>query len=113
MLLEIFTGQVFPGVYVFFLLACMAAWTTGKSNAQVWRPISVLLIFVLILGVGVRFIHFALYGAPMFSLPHYALDTAVLIVVAWFGYKVKRTNQMTTQYPWLYEKVSPLSWRNR
>ena len=113
MLLDIINGHVFAGEYVFFALACAAAWTTGKANAQVWRPIPILMIFVLILGVGVRFLHFALYEATMFSLPHYALDTAVLIMVAWFGYKVKRASQMTTQYPWLYEKVSPLSWRNR
>jgi hypothetical protein len=113
MLLDILTGHVFAGEYVFFLLACGAAWITGKSSAQLWRSLAVLLMYILLLGVGVRFIHFALYAAPMFSLPHYALDTFVLIIVAWFGYQVKRTNQMTTQYHWLYEKASPLSWRNR
>lgn len=128
MLLEIFTGHVFAGIYAFFLLGCGAAWIAGKSNAQVWRGLPMLLVYILILGVGLRFIHFALYNgaeytnaagekmqlaAPMFSLAHYIPDTLVLIVIAWLGYQVKRTNQMTTQYHWLYEKASPLSWRNR
>jgi hypothetical protein len=35
------------------------------------------------------------------------------VAVASFGYQFKRTNQMTSQYHWLYEKTSPLTWRNR
>ena len=113
MLLDILSGHVFAGEYAFFLLACGAAWITGKSFAQTWRSLPILFFYVLLVGAGVRFLHFALYEATMFSLPHYALDTAVLLVVAWLGYQVKRTNQMTTQYHWLYEKASPLSWKDR
>lgn len=113
MLLDIITGHVFAGEYAFFLLACGAAWITGKSCAQTWRSLPILFFYVLLVGAGVRFLHFALYEATMFSLPHYALDTSVLLVVAWLGYRVKRTNQMTTQYHWLYEKASPLSWKDR
>ena len=29
------------------------------------------------------------------------------------GYKYTRTNQMVSQYHWLYERASPLSWRAR
>jgi len=113
MLLDILSGDVFPGEYVFFLLACGAAWIAGKSCAQTWRSLPVLVFYILLLGIGVRFIHFALYGAVMFSFKHYLLDTLVLIAVASFGYQFKRTSQMTSQYHWLYEKTSPLTWRNR
>lgn len=113
MLLDILTGKVFAGEYAFFLLACGAAWITGKSCAQTWRSLPVLVVYGLLLGLGVRFLHFALYAAPMFSFKHYILDTLVLIAVASFGYQFKRTNQMTSQYHWLYEKTSPLTWRNR
>ncbi len=113
MLLDILTGKVFAGEYAFFLLACAAAWITGKSCAQTWRGLPVLVVYGLLLGLGVRFLHFALYAAPMFSFKHYILDTLVLIAVASFGYQFKRTNQMTSQYHWLYEKTSPLTWRNR
>jgi hypothetical protein len=115
MLLSLLTGEALwrSGVPVFFLLGCGAAWITGRTNAQLWRGLPTLVFYVLILGVGVRFIHFALYGAPMFSLNHYALDALVLVAVACFGFQVKRTSQMTSQYHWLYEKTSPVSWRNR
>jgi hypothetical protein len=33
--------------------------------------------------------------------------------VIWLGYRYTRTNQMTRQYHWLYEKSSPLGWRNK
>jgi hypothetical protein len=113
MLLDILTGKVFPGEYVFFLLACGAAWITGKSCAQTWKTLPVLVAYGLLLGAGTRFLHFALYEGPFLSFQHYLLDALVLIAVASFGYQFKRTNQMTSQYHWLYEKTSPLTWRSR
>ena len=113
MLMDMLQGHVFAGEYAFFALACGAAWITGKNCAQLWRSLLTLVLYILALGVGLRFIHFALYAAPMFSLSRYVLDTLVLLAVASFGYQFKRTSQMTSQYHWLYEKTSPLSWRNR
>lgn len=60
-----------------------------------------------------RFLHYALYAGPFLSFRHYLMDTLILIAVASFGYQFKRTNQMTSQYHWLYEKTSPLTWRSR
>jgi len=39
------------------------------------------------------------------------IDTLVLAIVAYAGYRFTRTNQMTRQYYWLYEKESVFSWR--
>jgi len=36
-----------------------------------------------------------------------------LLVVGLLGWRATRTSQMVTQYPWLYEKVTPFSWRDR
>ncbi len=47
----------------------------------------------------------------MFTLQFYVVDTIVLMVLAFLGYQYTRTNQMVSQYSWLYEKVSPLSWK--
>jgi small-conductance mechanosensitive channel len=113
MLMDILRGDVFAGEYAFLVLACAAAWITGKNCAQLWRSLPVLVFYILALGIGLRFIHFALYAAPMFSLARYLLDTLVLLAVASFGYQAKRANQMTSQYHWLYEKTSPLTWRDR
>jgi hypothetical protein len=68
---------------------------------------------MLLLGVAVRFIHFALFGGTMLTLQYYVVDTIVLIIVGTLGYRYTRTKQMIRQYYWLYEKVSPFSWKEK
>ena len=50
-----------------------------------------------------RFIHHALFNGTMFTLQYYIVDTIVLLVIGTLGYRYTRTNQMVTQYHWLYE----------
>ena len=38
---------------------------------------------------------------------------ATIIVLALFGFRWKRTQQMTNQYYWLYERTGPLTWRSK
>ena len=113
MLLDIFSGDFFAGEVVFFLLCCFGAWRVGRSISSDWKPLSSLVISILLLGLGARFLHFALYEAQFISVSRYLVDTAVLLVLGILGYRHTRTKQMTTQYHWLYEKASPFSWRNR
>ena len=87
-----------------------AAWLAGRALAQSWRPYWQVLAYMLILGVAVRFFHFALLEGTLLSLKHYLVDTAVLIVISALSYRIARTTQMVTQYPWLYRRSSPLSW---
>jgi hypothetical protein len=115
MLLDILTGHTFEvGAYaeiVFLVLCLAAAWMTGRSNATEWKSLGNLLLAVLLLGVAARFLHHALYQASFLSIPAYIADTAIIGLVAWLSYQFTRTNQMTRQYYWLYEKASLLSWR--
>ncbi len=111
MLYDIVSRNALFGVHVFMLLLMGAAWMTGRSIAGSWKPIWNLVAAAFGLGFGARFLHYALYQAPFLSLQRYLLDVAVLGTVAYFGYRFTRTNQMTTQYHWLYEKASPISWR--
>ncbi len=111
MLQDIFSGHALAGEYIFMLLCMGAAWMTGRSIASDWKPIWNLVVAVLGLGFGARFLHFALYEAQFVSVGRYLLDTAVLGLVAYVGYRYTRTNQMTRQYHWLYEKASLISWR--
>jgi small-conductance mechanosensitive channel len=117
MLMDILSGHIFEtGAYgeIVFLILCMAAaWMTGRSIANDWKPFWNLIISVVLLGLASRFLHFALYQAPFLSLSRYLGDTVVLAIMAWLGYQYTRTNQMTRQYYWLYEKASPLSWRSK
>lgn len=106
-----------PSILQFFFVTCLlggwAAWMTGRACAQTWRSYPQLVVYILGLGIGVRFIHHALFNGTMFSLQYYVVDTIVLLVLATLGYKYTRTNQMVNQYHWLYEKASPLSWKSK
>ena len=106
-----------PSVWQFFFVTCLlggwAAWMTGKACAQTWRPRLTLFFYLLGLGLAVRFIHHALFEGTMFSLQYYVVDAMVLLIVGFIGFRYTRTNQMANQYSWLYEKVSPLTWRSK
>jgi hypothetical protein len=117
MFLDILTGHIFEtkayGETVFLLLCCGAAWMTGRSIASDWKPIWSLVLGAIGLGIATRFLHHALYQAPFLSFDRFLTDTVLLGVVAYVGYRFTRTNQMTRQYHWLYEKASPLTWRDK
>ncbi|MBL8790572.1 MAG: hypothetical protein JNM45_08740 [Rhizobiales bacterium] len=113
MLEDIFTGAAYKGEYAFLLLCLGAAWMAGRSIANDWKPVWNLVVVSLLLGAGSRFLHFALYEAPFLSLSRYLVDAAALGLVVWLGWRYTRTNQMTRQYYWLYEKTSALGWRSK
>ncbi|MBM2715147.1 hypothetical protein JQK88_28805 [Mesorhizobium caraganae] len=87
------------------------AWRTGKSVAENWQNYTTLVIYALLLGVAIRFIHHALFHGTMLAPQYYIFDTVILSSSAFFGFLFHRTRQMTKNYYWLYEKSSPLSWR--
>jgi hypothetical protein len=99
--------------FVTLLLGGWAAWMTGRACAVTWRPYSSLAIYLLALGVAVRFIHHALFDGTMASPHFYFVDTTILVVIGFLGYRFTRTNQMVSQYHWLYERTGPLSWKSR
>jgi hypothetical protein len=90
-----------------------AAFLAGRAIAQTWRPFWSVAVYMAMLGAAVRFVHFALFEATLLSPASYAADTAYLIVLGAFAWRMTRAGQMTTQYYWLYERTGPLSWRER
>jgi hypothetical protein len=102
---------------VFLLLTVIlgggAAFLAGRSLAKDWRSLTSLLVFMVPLGLGVRFLHFALFQHPLFSLSHFISTTLILMAFAVLGYRLKRVNQMITQYPWLYERSGLLTWKQK
>ncbi|MGB8315045.1 MAG: DUF6867 family protein [Aestuariivirga sp.] len=103
--------------WVFLLVTVVlgggAAFMAGHSLAKDWRSITQLLIFMIPLGLGVRFLHFALFQQNLFSLQYFITHTFILMGLACLGYRLKRVSQMVTQYPWLYERSGMLTWRNK
>jgi hypothetical protein len=100
-------------ILVSVIMGGAAAWASGKSIAQTWRPAWQIIPYMLVLGLAVRFIHFALFEGHLIAPWFYIVDTIILLVCGAAGFRYKRTQQMTTQYRWLYEKTGPFSWRER
>ena len=61
------------GLFTFILITLVlggaGAWATGRAVAKTWRPIATLAPYMLFLAAAVRFLHYALYGEPLLSLP--------------------------------------------
>ena len=104
-------------IWLFLLITCLlsgwAAWMTGRAMAMTWRPYWMTLLYAVLLGAVVRFIHFALFDATLLSLHYYLVDFIVVAAIASVAYRMTRVRQMTTQYRWLYERTGPFSWRER
>lgn len=98
-------------LFISIILGGWAAWMTGRAAAQTWRPYISLVVYLLLLGIAVRFIHHALFGGSMGSVHYYIVDTIILMVLGFAGYRYTRTRQMVTQYHWLYERTGLLSWK--
>jgi hypothetical protein len=98
-------------VLVTLILGGGAAWLSGRAIALTWRPWWQLIGYMFVLGLAVRFIHFALFEGTLLSPYYYAVDTVVCAIIGLLGFRVTRTMQMVTQYPWIYRRVSPFTWR--
>lgn len=91
-------------IWIFLLCTVVlgggAAYVTGKAIAETWRPFWQVIGYALVLGLAVRFIHFALFNERLLSLTNYAVDIAVLLACALAGHAAARRRQMATQYGW-------------
>lgn len=90
-----------------------AAWRTGKALAKSWKPSWTLVPSMLLLGMAVRFIHFAMFEGTPFTLHYYAVDTLLITVAAYLGWRHERTSAMARQYAFSFEKASPFTWRRK
>lgn len=102
------------GIGVFLLITLFlggsAAWITGRAIAQTWRPYWHVPMYILPLSAAVRFLHFALFEAPLLSGRSFATDYVILLVLASLGYRAMRAQQFATQYSWLFARKGPLWW---
>lgn len=90
-----------------------AAWMSGRGIALTWRPMSQILVYMVLLSAAVRFLHFSLFEGTLLSLHYYLVDFVILLAICWLGHRHTRAEQMARQYHWLYEKVGPFNWRER
>ena len=92
------------GLWIFLLLTVAfgggAAFASGKAIAETWRPAWHILIYAILIGGGVRFLHFALFQERMISLQNFVVDLGVLLPAGLLGATLARRRQMRLQYGW-------------
>ena len=108
-------------ILVTIVLGGGAAWMTGRAVARTWGSWGQLAIYVVLLGIATRFIHFSLYEGSFFLPPrtaptalyYFAVDLVVLAVAAALGRQMTRSRQMSTQYGFLFDRSGATGWRER
>jgi hypothetical protein len=89
------------------------AWASGRAIAATWRPWWHVVLYMLILSLAVRFIHFALFDSILLSLHYYLIDFAVCLGFGLIGFRLMRVSQMVTRYSWINERAGVFGWRRR
>jgi hypothetical protein len=100
-------------VLLTILLGGGAAYMAGRALAYGWKPVWLLLAYMVPFTAGIRFLHFALFQANLTSVHYFIAHGIILTVAALLGYRLTRVNQMVGQYPWLYERSGPFAWRSK
>jgi hypothetical protein len=103
----------YAALFALVVLGGWAAWTTGKACARTWRPAGTLVLYLFFVALAVRFVHFALFGAPLLVPIHFLVDLAVSELFGFAGYRATRARQMARQYGWRYVVSGPFDWRLR
>jgi predicted MFS family arabinose efflux permease len=92
----------------------LGGWTAriaGRSLANSWHSNLLLPLIALPLVASVRFLHFALYGATLFSIPYFLTGYGFILVFAVWGYLIRRAELMNGLYPWAFRRYGPFNWR--
>jgi hypothetical protein len=109
--MQLWEVSLFEFVRVTIVLGGGAAWLTGRATARAWSPWWKLVLYVALLTIALRFIHFSLFEGTFFlplgdfwtALYFAAIDFVVLMIAAIAGRKVTRAGQMARQYGFLSE----------
>jgi hypothetical protein len=95
------------------LIGGAAAFQTGRAVAQTWQPIWYILPYAVLLAATVRFLHYAVLHQTLLSLHYFIIDFCALAIAGCLGWRIKRGNQMATQYSWLYKRLNALVWHKK
>ncbi len=109
-------GTTWPaliGVTMLVVAMTFASFITGQGLANTWRPIWQIVPYSLLLGCADRFLTWGLFEGELFLLSGYVIDTLVLLLIALIAYRLTQARMMVAQYPWIYERAGPFSWREK
>jgi len=106
-------GSVLGFLGLTLALFAGASWMMGQALALTWRAAWQIVPYAAMLAATDRFLAFALFSGDLASLSGFLAAWACLGVVAAAGFRATRAGQMVVQYPWLFERTGPFSWRAR
>ena len=103
------------GAFIFFtvVLGVLGGIATGRAFAGSWKSLVTMPLALVGMAAAVRFLHYALAGEDLSSLPYYVVSLVFVVLGGIYGFRAKRTEQMCRQYPWLFAKASPVGWSHR
>ncbi|TCV74624.1 hypothetical protein EDE05_103380 [Neorhizobium sp. R1-B] len=107
------TGVRYLLRFLVLVIGFWTAWRAGKAAAEGWNNYLTVVVYTLLLGVVMRFLHFALFQGPFIDAFYYILDVVILLVFSSAGYRIRRTRQMVQNYYWLYEPTSAFSFKKK
>lgn len=100
-------------IFVTMILGGGTAWMTGRAVAQTWRTPLQLAWYMIILGLAVRFIHFALFEGTLLSGYYFVVDFIVILIFAFLGMRFTRAGQIAEQYSFAFTRSGPFGWRQK
>ncbi len=95
------------------ILGGAAAVASGRAIAGSWKSFAIVPVYMVILSAALRFLQYALFQGDLLSIPEFVVTLALMLAAAGYGYRAQRTQQMVTQYSWLYSKAGPLGWTRK
>ncbi|WP_412051203.1 DUF6867 family protein [Hoeflea sp. Naph1] len=110
-----FLWEVSIGEFIFvtMILGGGTAWLTGRAVATTWRTPLQLVGYMFILGLAVRFIHFALFSGTLLSPYYYMVDFIIIMIFAFLGMRFTRAGQIAQQYSFAFDRAGPFGWRRK
>jgi len=98
---------------IIVILGFWTAWRAGRAVASNWDSYPLVVIYGFLIGLGLQFLHHALFNGPVFDPTIYIIDVVLLLAFGTAAYRYRRTDQMVNNYYWLYEKTSAFSWKKK
>ncbi|MDA7981476.1 MAG: hypothetical protein MPK06_05670 [Alphaproteobacteria bacterium] len=112
LLVEIFGAR--PLVFVFLTAAlALCGWLGGARLGNGWRDIRETLFYACLTAGFHRFLVYGLAEGDLLSFPGALLSLLMSCAMFLFAWRRRLARRMVSQYPWLYERAGPLSWRPR
>lgn len=102
---------VFIGLTIILMGGC--GFMMGQSLAQSWKAEWGVYVYSLFIAFADRFLVYALFQGQLFSVQGFLVHWLVILLISLLAFRVARARRMVQQYPWLYVRTGPLSWREK